>query len=109
MPDQHEENVYTRSTSSFIQTEPVEQKEARIRESIEIDSQIGLIQEIHAHLTSRIQHYGSIDSITITIQSKPEEFMHVVAANQLAKATLQEELNALEAIIRDYKEEKHIQ
>lgn len=73
----------------------------RQTESAKVFNALPLIQEILDRFEERIAFYSSVDSIPEEIHTKPDEFMHAVAANKLAKDNLISEKEYLEGLLDD--------
>lgn len=87
-------------SSKYLLAEPSEQVLEREKEAKQVQANMPILQETIANLEERIAFYSSVDSIPQEVQTKPEEFMHVTAANRLTRDNLLAEKNRLEELVR---------
>lgn len=82
----------------FISRSQLEKKEA---ERAEVLAEVPLLKKVLQRLEKRISFYESVNSIPDDVKTKPEEFMHTVAANKLTRLNLIAEKRYIEARIKN--------
>lgn len=87
-----EDNVYPTNGAFFA---PAEQAEEIERERDQVLSSAPQIREIIEDLRKTAQALDSVSAIDQSVLTSPDEFMHVVAANQIAKTILDKKVNDL--------------
>lgn len=98
-----EDNLYRRT---FPQTIVPEQAEAADKERRDVLSELPILQAVIDRLQAAVDHLGSINAIGSDVLTSPDDFMHVVAANKLAKASLEAEIVGLTALIEDHAKQR---
>lgn len=93
------DNVYP--GGSYYPSEPVSQVKERDEEVSKTLLAIPRLQEAVDYLDERIAFYGSLDSIDPGLLTMPNDFMHVVAGNKVAKANLEIERDWFIGLIQE--------
>lgn len=94
-----EDNIYRKVVPSRA---PQEQEEDENKEKMAVINQFSVIVEVIDRLKADIAFYESNDGISDEVLLNPEEFMHTVAGNKKAVASIRRELQILEDLV-----EKH--
>lgn len=94
-----EPNLYPTSSEKLF-GRPKAEIERRAKRQIHYDREKPIIAEVLDHLHKQVDFYSSIKSIKH--HDDPAKFMHEVNANQIVVATLEREINRLEAIVKMY-------
>lgn len=82
------DNLYPNFGAPYIPTEPIAQAVAREEEIKDTLAAIPLLEETIKHLDERIAFYESVNSVEPGAMTKPEEFMHIIAGNRIARDNL---------------------
>ena len=69
----------------------------------EVTKNIDVLGDIIETLDEQIKFYSSVDAIPTDVQTKPEEFMHVVAANRITKENIAAIKDSIEGLIAQAK------
>jgi len=89
MPEEY--NPYPLHGQPFLPTIPTAQQEAKEKAREEVLQQIPLLKKVLKRLDQKITFYDSVNSVPDEVKTKPEEFMHIIAANTLARDALIQE------------------
>lgn len=95
-----EDNVYRRGTAP--QAVPKDQADAAREEKLQVLDSLPIIKETIASLDESIELLASIDTIPADVLKTPNEFMHTVAANKIAKAVLEVERQKLVTLVTEH-------
>lgn len=68
--------------------EPTQQVTETSQKRTDTLAQLPLLKEVLEHIDARIAFYDSVNSVPEEVHTKPEEFMHVIAANKLTRDNL---------------------
>lgn len=98
-----EDNLYTNDGRYFTLTEPADQRKEGADEEGQTHAILPLLRELLERFDSRITFYDSVSSVPEDVMTSPDEFMHTVAANKLAKNNLILERDYIQGLI-----DKHI-
>jgi len=101
MPEEY--NPYPLNGQYFTPTVPQEQKQAAEDERDEVLTQLPLIKKVLKRLDDKISFYESVNSIPDEVKTKPDEFMHLYAANKLTCDNLKQERGYIQAQINKAK------
>jgi len=104
MADIEEDNIYPRSAEWFLK-EPTVQAEERANEKDQVLSNAPQLRDTIARLNKSADFYESVNAIDDSVLTKPEEFMHVVAANKLAADILRKEAVRLSSVVEEFTED----
>lgn len=94
----NEDNLYPRS-GAFLPTEPVVQVQARQTEETNVVHDYPILKGVLSRLDERITFYSSVDAYPDEVKTKPEEFMHLVAANKIICDSLRAEKTFIEGLV----------
>jgi folate-dependent tRNA-U54 methylase TrmFO/GidA len=89
-------------TTYFEITEPEDQKLDRNAEKAKVMEGLALLEDIISHFTDQIAHYESTKSVPKEVMTKPDEFMHVIASNDLTADNLRQVRTYLEGLRDTY-------
>lgn len=95
------DNLMPKGGGYFLPTEGQDQINERQTEKAKVFEALPLLQEIIDRFAEKAEFYGSVDSIPEELHTKPDEFMHAVAANKLTRDNLLAEKDYLEGLIED--------
>lgn len=94
-----EDNFYRKSVPTRI---PEEQVDEENQEKLAVINQYSIIVEVLERLKEDVGFYESVDAIPDEVTLNKDEFMHTVAGNKKAIASLRREIQILEDLV-----EKH--
>jgi len=98
----YNDNVYPLTGQAFRPgVKSIVEKNERSKE--QIVEQLPLVKEVLAHLDKQIAFYDSVNSVPDEVLLKPEEFMHLIAANKLTVQNLRAEKGFIESKIKSLK------
>lgn len=89
-------------SSEFLLREPEDQAQARVEERDNVFQTYPILQELVERFKKRIAFYDSVQSIPPDTRKDPALFMHTVDGNDIARRNLQDELNWVEALIKEH-------
>lgn len=101
MPEEY--NPYPLNGQYFTPTIPTPQRQAKEQAREEVLSQVPLLRKVLKRLEQKIAFYDSVNSVPDVVKTKPEEFMHIIAANTLTRNNLQQERSYILAQIEKLK------
>lgn len=96
-----DDNMYPNDGQYFTMTTPEDQAQEENKAKAEVVNATPQLLRVIAHLEERIVFYNSFASIDESILTRPDVFMHVVAANKIVVANLEAEKEALELLISE--------
>ena len=99
-----DDNIYPRSAEFFLK-EPISQARERDATKNQVFHEMPLIRETISNLKKAADIYKSVNSVDDAVLTKPNEFMHIIAASKLASATLRKEVTRLESVISEFTED----
>lgn len=99
MASVEQDNIYRKVVPSRV---PEEQEIEENKEKIAVISQFTVIAEVVERLKEDIDFYLSNDGISDDVLLNPEEFMHTVAGNKKAAASIRREIQILEDLVEKY-------
>lgn len=98
----YNDNVYPLTGQAFRPgVKSIVEKNKRSEE--QIIEQLPLLKEVLAHLDKQIAFYDSVNSVPDEVLLKPDEFMHLIAANKLTAKNLRAEKGYIESKIKSLK------
>lgn len=97
-----EDNVYPTNGAYFAP--PREQEDEIEQERDQVLSSAPQIREVIDYLRECAKDLDSVSAIDQSVLTNPDEFMHVVAANQMAKEIITRKADALALKFKEYTE-----
>lgn len=97
MPEEY--NPYPLHGQPFMPTVPTAQQEAKEKAREDVLQQVPLLKKVVKRLDQKIAFYDSVNSVPDEVKTKPEEFMHIIAANKLTRDDLMQERSYIQAQI----------
>lgn len=94
-----EDNIYRKVVPSRV---PEEQEEDENKEKMAVINQYGVIVEVIDRLKADVAFYETNDSVPDAVLLNPDEFMHTVAGNKKAVASIRREIQILEDLVEKY-------
>lgn len=95
-----EDNVYRRQT--VPQLVPADQREIEDKERIAVIDEHPVIKEVIQRLKDDVTFYDTNAGVPDDVLLNPTEFMHTVAGNKKAVASIQREIQILEDLLATY-------
>ncbi len=95
-----EDNIYRRQT--VPQAVPLQQEEAADKERLQVLDEYPLIKAVIERLNADIAFYDSNQGIPDDVLLNPDEFMHTVAGNKKAVASIEREIRVLEELVTEH-------
>lgn len=97
-----EDNVHRKSTDFFLAGEPDEQREERQAEERVVLNSLPVIKEVIERLEADITFYSTNEGVSDDVLTNPAEFMHTVAGNKKAVASLKREVTILKSLVGEH-------
>lgn len=65
----------------------------------EVNKNFDVLGDILATFDEQIAFYSNVDSVPVDVQTKPDEFMHIIAANRLTRDNLANIKDSIQGLI----------